>query len=163
MKKSEKCCFLIMAILLAMGTWCTAQVKALPIEKVDNSMRTLAKPVLILLTTDWCKYCQLQKEQLRNNKDFQAKTENVYYVEFDAERKENITFHEHRYGYKATGVSTGIHDLAVALSGDRGVSFPAWVLLDKDYQVLFRHNGILAPQQLKELLNSLDGVKHTNK
>ena len=163
MKKPEKCCFiLIVTMLLAIGTWCTAQVNARPIEKVDNSMRTLAKPVLILLTTDWCKFCQLQKEQLGKNKDFQAKAETFYYVEFNAEQKEDITFHEHNYGYKASGVSTGIHELAVALSGEKGVSFPAWILLDKDYQVLFRYNGVLSPQQLNEVMNALDADKHTN-
>jgi thioredoxin-related protein len=163
MKNTGKYTFFLMtAMALSVGTSCIAQVNALPIEKVDNSMRTSARPVLILLTTDWCKYCQLQKEQLRKNKDFKAKAETFYFVEFNAEQKEDVTFHEHTYGYKSTGISTGIHELAVALSGEKSVSFPAWILLDKDYQVLFRYNGVLSSQQLKEILNVLDADKHTN-
>jgi thioredoxin-related protein len=132
-----------------------AQPAALSIEKVDSLMQVSAKPVLIMLTTDWCKYCQLQKNQLRKNKEFQANTGNCYYVEFDAERKAPVTFHGHTYNYKATGVSTGIHELAIQLSGEKGAGYPAWILLNKDYQVLFRYNGVMSPEQLKILLQAM--------
>jgi thioredoxin-related protein len=159
MKKPGKCClFLMLAMLLLMSTGSVAQINTLPVEKLDSCMQTTAKPVLMLLTTDWCKYCQLQKAQLSRNKEFQAKKEAFYFIEFDAEGKDSVTFHGHTYNYKATGVSTGMHELAVALSGEKAVSFPAWILLNKDYQVLFRYNGVLSAQQLKELLKALSKI-----
>lgn len=135
---------------------CVGQPEALSVDRLDSTMRSASKPVLILLTTDWCKYCQLQKTWLRRNRDFQAQRDNFYYAEFNAEQKAPVTFHGQTYTYKATGVSTGMHELAVALSGDKSVSFPAWVLLNKDYQVLFRYNGVLSPQQLKDLVSAIN-------
>lgn len=146
-------------MLLQAADCCLGQQPALSVEKLDSSMRSAAKPVLMLLTTDWCKYCNLQKAQLKRNRDFQAANESFYYTEFNAEDKTPVTFHGQTYNYKATGISTGMHELAVALSGDKSVSFPAWVLLNKDYQVLFRYNGVLSSQQLHHLLNAISRLQ----
>jgi thioredoxin-related protein len=157
-KRGKSCLFLLLAMHLLMTTGSIAQVNTIPVEKLDSCMQTTAKPVLMLLTTDWCKYCQLQKAQLSRNKDLEAKKEDFYFIEFDAEAKDSVTFHGHTYNYKATGVSTGIHELVIALSGEKAVSFPAWILLSKDYQVVFRYNGVLSAPQLKELLKALSKI-----
>lgn len=157
MMRFRESIFLLLTIaLLSIGSYCSAQVNSLPIIKVDSSMQVIAKPVLILLSTDWCKYCQMQKVQLRKNKRFQEKVKQIYYVEFNAEDKEEISFNGQSYHYKATGVETGIHELAVALNGKEGLSFPTWVLLDCKYQVLFRYSGVMSEKQLNEILEYLD-------
>ncbi len=159
MKRISKGCHLfIIAIFLLSAIPCSAQLKSVSIESIDSSMSREAKPLLILLSTDWCKYCQLQKNQLQNNKEFLNQSTDFYYVEFNGESKEKIHFLGQEYQYKATGVETGLHELAVALNGSERVSFPTWVLLDSNYQVLFRYNGVLASKQLNELIAAIDKI-----
>lgn len=147
--------FLILLLLFA-GQHCFAQVKVMPVSKADSAMTRQAKPLLILLSTDWCKFCHMQKSQLRKNKEFIKKADSFYYVEFNAESKENIRFNGQDYHFRPSGASTGIHEFAEALNGSERVAYPTWVLLDKNYQVLFRYNGVLAPKQLNELLTAID-------
>lgn len=141
---------------------CQAQTKAIDISAVDSCMAKEAKPILILLSTDWCAYCQMQKNQLDKNKAFQAKSDLFYYVVFDAESKETIRWHGKDYAFKPTGVSTGLHELAIALNGSGNIAFPTWILLDKDYRRLFHHKGVLAPKQLEDLLQTVDRISKNN-
>ncbi|HLT87454.1 MAG TPA: thioredoxin family protein [Sphingobacterium sp.] len=150
---------LLVVTSLFMSLICQAQIKPSAISKVDSLMALEPKPLLILLSTDWCQYCRMQKSQLRKNEDFLEKASLFYYVEFDAESKETIPFQGKDYAFKPTGKNTGTHELARALNGPGTLAFPTWVLLDRDYQVLFRHGGVLTPNQLKDLL---DVIGHIN-
>ncbi|TDQ75743.1 thioredoxin family protein [Sphingobacterium yanglingense] len=135
-----------------------AQTKPTSITKVDSLLANEPKPVLILLSTDWCQYCQMQKQQVLKNKKFMEKSNLFYYVEFDAESKQTIRFQEKDYAYKPTGANIGTHELALTLNGPHKLAYPTWILLDKDYQVVFRHGGVLPPAQLEELLDTLEKV-----
>lgn len=150
-----KGCLILIMVLLLSGASGTAQIKPLPIQRIDSMMAVTAKPVLILLSTEWCKYCQMQKSQIGNNKDFANKASQFYYVELDAEGKQPIYFNGHTYNAKSTDISKGIHELAVALNGSERMSFPTWVVLNKKYEVLFRYNGVLSAKQLEEVLLAL--------
>ncbi|MCU7693901.1 hypothetical protein ACFSPU_01145 [Haoranjiania flava] len=48
--------------------------------------------------------------------------------------------------------------LATALSWPEPIAFATWVLLDKDYQVLFHYNGVLTPAQLNKLMKIIDEI-----
>lgn len=121
-------------------------------------MNEQAKPLIILLSTEWCKYCLMQKKQLQENKDFIRRADDFYYTEFNAESEGEVTFHNQNYNFKASGSLIGIHELAVALNGSELISFPTWVLLNKDYKVLFRYNGVLNKEQVKALMKAIDGM-----
>lgn len=133
-----------------------AQLSALPVERVDSVMAEQPKPLLILLSTDWCQYCRLQKHQLAKNEEFLGKRNLFHYVEFDAETKDPIQFDGQQYVFKPTGNKTGIHELAVALNGEGTIAFPTWVLLDQEFNPLFRHKGALAPNQIQELIVAIE-------
>ncbi len=150
-----KRCSVWLAIMGLFTSFCNAQINPVGIEKVDSLMTQHAKPILILLSTDWCQYCRMQKNQLRKNKDFAKKADLFYYVEFDAESKDDILFQGKSYTFKPTGKNTGTHELARTLNGPGTLAFPSWVLLDRNYQVLFRHGGVLTPIQLKKLLDAI--------
>ncbi|MGO3109525.1 MAG: thioredoxin family protein [Sphingobacterium sp.] len=145
---------LVIISVFLLGSVATAQLKTFSIEDVDSLMLDKQKPILILLSTDWCKYCQMQKKQIEKNNDF-LNQNNFYYVIFNAESKDAIVFQQRTFHYKPTGLSSGIHELAVALNGSEKVAFPTWVLLDTKYQVLFRYNGVLKPLEIKELLKAI--------
>ncbi|MGJ1303485.1 thioredoxin family protein [Sphingobacterium multivorum] len=150
---------LVIIMVFFLGSIATAQLKPFAIEDVDSLMLKKEKPILILLSTDWCKYCQMQKNQLEKNKDFLKQSDNFYYVIFNAEGKDAIVFQQRTFHYKPTGLSSGIHELAVALNGSEKVAFPTWVLLDAKYQVLFRYNGVLKPLEIKELLKAIEASR----
>lgn len=86
-------------------------------------------------------------------------SDKFYYVIFNAEGKDDIVFQQKTFQYKPTGLSSGIHELAVALNGSEKVAFPTWVLLDTKYQVLFRYNGVLKPLEIKELLKAIEASR----
>jgi len=149
---------IILVSTLLAATFATAQEKntSTPIAALADSLEAQTKPVLILLSTDWCVYCKMQKVQLERNQDFQDAKNNFYFVEFNAETKDSILFNEKVYRYKSSGLSTGIHELAIELGNQKeGISYPLWIILDKDYEVLLRRNGLLAPDELKEIIDIL--------
>ncbi len=146
---------LLISVLFVTGT-SLSQTKSISIAHVDSLLTNEPKPVLILLSTDWCQYCQMQKQQVRKNKEFEKKSNLFYYVEFDAESKQTIRFQEKDYVYKPTGANIGTHELALALNGPRKLAYPTWVLLDQNYQVIFHHGGVLRPTQIDELINTIE-------
>ncbi|WP_144243383.1 thioredoxin family protein [Sphingobacterium sp. ML3W] len=147
---------LIILMVLLLGSIVTAQTKSYTIEDIDSVMLVEKKPILILLSTDWCKYCQMQKKQLEKNKVFLKQTDNFYYVIFNAERKDSIVFHNESFQYKPKGLSSGIHELALALNGSENIAFPTWIMLDSNYQVVLRNSGMLRSVQIQELLEAIE-------
>lgn len=142
-------------IFVLSAAFAAAQDKktTMSIHELTDSLEVKAKPVLLLLSTDWCKYCKMQKVQLKKNKDFQAGKNNFYFIEFNAESKESVLFNGKYYHYKSNGLSTGVHELAIKLSDQiEAIAYPLWVILDNDQQVVFRRNGLLAPDELKKIV-----------
>lgn len=149
--------FIIVSFSLTIA-YAMAQDKntSIPIEALADSLNKQAKPVLILLSTDWCRYCKMQKIQLEKNQDFQTAKSNFYFVEFNAETKDSILFNDKVYHYNSSGLSTGIHELTIELGNQKeGISYPFWVALDKNYKVLLRWNRVLAPSELKKIIDIL--------
>ncbi len=149
----------IFTLIFCLSKVASAQTKTVAIEDIDSLLLIQKKPILILLSTEWCKYCEIQKKQLEKNKDFLKQGNNFYYVLFDAERKDSILFNKQIFQYKAAGLSSGIHELATALNGSENITFPTWVVLDYNYQVLFKHQGVLLTKQLNEVLNAVIKLK----
>jgi len=152
---------LLTVICIMLGTYCPAQISALTMAQADSSMQREPKPLLILLSTDWCRYCRMQKNQLRKNKDFQSALSQFCFAELDAESRETIRFRGRSWAYRPTGESVGIHSLAEALTGGEETAYPAWVLLDKAYQPIFHYNGVLTAEQLKILLRAIETIHNT--
>lgn len=133
----------------------SAQVQPTPIQDIDSLIQVEPKPMLILLSTDWCQYCQMQKMQIRKNEAFLKNKHNFYYSEFDAETKQEIIFNGIAFNYKPTGIHIGTHTLAEYLNGDQQLVYPTWVILDPHYNILFRHQGVLLPKEIKKLMEIL--------
>ncbi len=155
---------LVIILLSNLSAIAQNMVNTVSISVLADSMRVKSKPVFLLLSTDWCKYCSMQKAQLRKNKDFRDAMEEFYYVEFNAETKDSISFDGKMYRYKSNGATTGVHELAEILGSTKeGLSYPTWVLIDKKYQILLKHKGVLAPNELKIVLNAIREMNHQSK
>lgn len=141
----------IAVMVVFLGGSSNAQVKPVPARHIDSLMSRQAKPMLVLLSTEWCKFCYLQKSQIKKSDRLQTHSDRFYYVEFDAESNEQVRFNQQNYQYPANTTSRAIHPLAIALNGSERVSFPSVIVLDPTYRVVFRHQGILTKKQLNEL------------
>lgn len=144
-------------ILLSLTFWsnASAQIKPISIELVDSILQVEAKPMLILLSTDWCQYCQMQKAQIRKNKAFLRNAHRFHYIEFDAGSKKDIVFNTKSYAYQPTGINIGTHELAVHLNGDDHLVYPTWVIMNSNYDILFRNKGVLLPKNIDKLMEIL--------
>jgi thioredoxin-related protein len=147
--------FLIVIFSICAWQVSHAQILTTKIEKVDSLMAQQPKPILVLLSTNWCQYCAMQHRQIQKNENFKKESDLFYFLDFDAESKEKIKFQNKEYAYKPTGINIGIHELALALNGNSKISYPSWVLLDQHYQPIYRHNGLLNPQQINDLLEAI--------
>ncbi|MFB2117738.1 thioredoxin family protein [Parapedobacter sp. 2B3] len=148
----------ISSIIFAVFAWngATAQPHSVPIGELTDSMRLHPKHALILISTDWCTFCRMQKAQLRKNDDFKKAVPYLYFAELDAGHNEDISFNGTTYSFKATGHGTGSHELAYVLgeTGNR-LAFPTWVLLNENFEIIFKFPGVIKAGELSQLLETI--------
>ncbi len=129
------------------------ELSSISFAALADSMKETPKPVIMEITTDWCTYCKMQKAQIQRDKKLIHLLSKYYFVEMDAEGKEDILFNQKTYQFQPHGLSGGIHELAIFLGGSGG--YPTWVFLNKDYQVVFRYSGVIKPSDLIEIISQL--------
>lgn len=132
-----------------------SQIKKTEIRNLDSLMMEQKKPIFVLITANHCAYCQLQKKQLSKNSDFIKNQQKFYFVEFNSEDKIPVVFNKKNYVFKPSGLSSGVHQLATFLNASEILATPTWVLLDANYQVLFRYAGVLSKEQLRTIVLAL--------
>jgi len=130
------------------------QPRAIPIDRLEETLLSTPRPVVIKLYTSWCTYCKMQDHELRKHPELVQLLENgFHYVAMDAETKEDILFNGKNYQFVSGGLSGGTHQLAYALGSQQGtLGYPAWILLDARYNVIARHQGFLTGEQLERFL-----------
>src|SRR5690606_31335511 len=100
------------------------------------------------LYTDWCGVCAIQDKKIRKNDELVSLLENeFYYVRFNAESKENFILN----GIKFENKDSKIHEFAKAVSSDSN-AFPAWVIMNSEFEIIFQYNGLIEPKNLKSIL-----------
>jgi len=109
---------------------------------------------LIVVGTEWCRYCRIQDKELQK---FASKgIRELFIAKFDAEFRDSIRFGELHFGYRPRGVESGLHELAWSLHGfETSVSFPFWVLVDRNYRILDRHKGVLRAEEISKLYKQI--------
>ncbi|WP_407427854.1 thioredoxin family protein [Arcticibacter sp.] len=148
--------FVFFGLALANPPVVSGQARPLDFKDLLDSMSVQPKPVLLLLSTDWCVYCKMQKFHIQRNKRFQKNSSHFYYAQLNAESKEPIKVKGKTYRFLASGESSGVHELAVALGKHNGtLAYPTWVVMDRGLNVLYRHSGVLDRQNLQILSESL--------
>jgi len=148
--------FIFSGLALVSPSVVKGQDRSLDFKCLQDSMRVQPKPVLLLLSTDWCVYCRMQKFQIQRNKKFQKNSVHFYYAELNAESKEPLKFKGRTYRFLPNSESSGVHELAVALGKHNGtLAYPTWVVMDKNLNILYRHSGVLNKQDLQLMTESL--------
>lgn len=130
---------------------------ALSFEKLEILQKNASKPVVVFLHAPWCNFCENMKHTTFNNEEVKKLlTEEFYFVSFDGESKEDVTFLRNTFKYKPNGANTGVHELAEQLGTKNGVvSYPTLVFLNEKYEILHQNNGFLTAKQMKKVLNKI--------
>jgi hypothetical protein len=79
-----------------------------------------------------------------------------YFISFDAETKEAITYNDHTFYFKPNGTKTGIHELATALAtiGDQ-VVYPTLTILGTDDSIIFQQHSIITAKAMLTILQKV--------
>ncbi len=128
-----------------------AQLKPITFEELEIAE---PRPVLVMIMTNWCKYCHAMKNNIMKNREVSDLINNTYHLLFlDAEERSDIVFKGKVFKYRPSGSNTGIHELALNLGMIRGqISYPTLTILDEKKNIIFQKNGYLKPKELLYLL-----------
>jgi thioredoxin-related protein len=129
-----------------------AQVKPITFEELEIAE---PRPVLVMIMTNWCKYCHAMKNNIVKNKEVSDLINNTYHLLFlDAEERSDIVFKGKVFKYRPSGSNKGIHELALDLGMIRvQISYPILTMLDEKKNIIFQKNAYLKPKELLYLLN----------
>lgn len=148
---------IIRLFLIFIPCFCLSQIKTVTFHEVETRQKENPKPVIIHIYTSWCSVCKIESFELNKDKNLvKLINENFYFINFEAEKtKEKIRFQGKEFNYLSQG-SSGIHELAVALSQNKNKPvYPLWIILDKDQKLAYYHEGIFAPEEIKQKLNEI--------
>jgi thioredoxin-related protein len=143
---------ILIVFLGIISSFAHAQEK-LKMQDIENKWKYENKLLLVYFYTNWCGVCQIQSAKI--NQDFEIKSKlnsKVYWVEFDAESTEEFILE----GHKFQKFPNEIHQFAKSLMQESDeYSFPYWVLMNSDWEVLFQHSGLISTEDLNSILKNL--------
>lgn len=137
-----------------------SQMKTGTFSELEALKKESSKPLVIHLYTDWCSVCKIESYRLNKDKDLvKIMNENFYLINFEAEKtRDKINFQGQEFEYLANG-SSGIHELALALSKNKEQPvYPLWIFLDKDQNLVYYQEGLLTPDKMKEKLLEISAL-----
>ncbi|SHH66759.1 AhpC/TSA family protein [Chryseobacterium oranimense] len=150
----------IILFLMLVPCFCLSQMKTGTFSDLETLMEKDPKPVIIHLYTYWCSVCKMEKIALNNDREItDLINANFYLINFEAEKtKETIKFQGKEFGYIPNG-NSGIHELALALSKNKDHPvYPLWIVLDKDQKLVYYHEGLWIPENMKQKLLEISAL-----
>lgn len=152
---------IVFCFLMMISGFCFSQkLKSISFSELNNIQKENRKPIIIHLYTDWCSVCKIESFQLKKDKDLiKMIDENFYFMNFEAEKtKETIHFQGKQFKYLPNG-NSGIHELALALSKNKNQPvYPLWIILDKNQNLIYYHEGEFKPEKMKEKLREITNL-----
>lgn len=120
-------------------------LKTVSFPEIEELQKINPKPIIVFIYTDWCKICHGMKQQVFNDKKLiEVLNTNFYFVELNAEEKENIQFLGNKFVFKPSGRKTGVHELAEELATIKNsISYPTTTILNQKHEIDFQFNGYL--------------------
>lgn len=144
----------IALFLMLVPCFYLSQMKTGTFSELEFLQKESPRPVVIHLYTDWCTVCKIESFHLSKDKDLvKMMNENFYLINFEAEKtRDKICFQGQEFEYLSNG-SSGIHELALALSKNKNQPvYPLWIFLDKNQNLVYYQEGQLTPEKMKQKL-----------
>ncbi len=124
-------------------------------EEIASLQQKQKKPVIVFLHTNWCKYCFAMKKNTFTNDDVIHKINtNYYFISLDAESKKDIIFNNHTFKYRPSGINTGVHELAIALT-DNKLTYPSTIILSANNEIIFKTDSFISSKDLLIILDKI--------
>ena len=119
-------------------------------EELPDLQRGKAKPILIYVYADWCKYCVMQEQLVFQDSLLAASLNQGFYcLKLNSDEKESLSFLGRSYHFRPSGPGSGEHELATFFGKKEGnMSFPTLVFLSKKFQPLGRKQGFVSKERL---------------
>ena len=124
-------------------------------EELDSALLAKPKRTVIFLHTDWCKYCQsIKTTSFKNEELISTLNEEFYFVMFNGEEKETVSFQNKSYSYIPRGATSGSHELAFEIGQiDGKLLFPTIVILDTNLTVLYKRASFHSASELLKVID----------
>ena len=130
------------------------QNKPVQFEELKALQAVEPRPLVVLIRTDWCKYCHaMQNTMIKNPKVSQLLRNEFYTVFLNAEEKKNILFAGREFKFR-----NGVNELATELATVNGrVSYPTLCILNAKNEIIYQYDGFLSAQALLYTLKKISG------
>ena len=141
--------------LILNSSFCKGQLIQYHFDQIDSLQKIEKRNLLVFIHKDWCKFCEIMKNtSFIDPKIINLINKNFYYIDLNAEHREDIFYKGKLYSFSPSGLNTGIHNLAVELTlVDKKINFPTICLLNSNNEIIHLVNHYLNPKDFLELLN----------
>nr|WKN37366.1 thioredoxin family protein [Tunicatimonas sp. TK19036] len=131
---------------------------ALTFQQLDSLQQIEAKPVLVFIYAEWCRYCKAMEHTTFQNEEIATWLDSAFYmVTMDAESQQDITIRNQIFHYQPSGNGTGQHELAQVLGQiDGKLTLPTLCFLNADYQIIYQQAGFTRAPELITILETLN-------
>tara|TARA_R110001592_G_scaffold24627_4_gene94669 strand:- start:3327 stop:3812 length:486 start_codon:yes stop_codon:yes gene_type:complete len=130
--------------------------------EVEKLQQQNSKPIVVFIYTDWCKICHgMKKKTFKNEGIISVLNDHFYFVNLNAEDKNNITFLGKAFVYKPSGTTSGMHELAKELGSiDGKISYPTTTILNSDFEIDVQVNGYANSNKMSTVLKKYLKLNH---
>ncbi len=151
-----KIAFVLIVLFSALRS--AGQNKPVSFEDLASLQTTEARPVIVLIMTDWCKYCHAMQNAMLKNQRIAAVLKSRFHTIFlDAEEKKDIIFAGRTFKYKS-----GTNELARQLAANGGkVAYPTLCILNSKNEIIYQHEGYLSPPAILYTLKKISAVSNS--
>lgn len=134
-----------------------SQLKTVDFNSLDSLTAKENRTVVVFIHTDWCKIChQMLHTSFKDDQVIKSLNEQFYFVKFNAETREDITYKGHTFKYKPTGNKTGVHELAEQLGTiDGKLNYPTLSVINAKNEILFQYGGLMDAKEILAVLKKL--------
>ncbi len=141
----------LMLVFMFSGFCFTKAQQNHSLSEIESKLSQSPKNLVIKFSTNWCGVCSIQKQKIEKNEELKKfLNESFYYLEFDAESKEDFIF----AGNQFKAGKGKMHEFTELLLNGNPV-YPAWVILNSDLEIIFQYQGLLETHELISIFEQI--------
>jgi thioredoxin-related protein len=127
----------------------------LTFDQLKDSMASNPKKIFIEIYTDWCGPCKIMEKKVFPKKKVVEPMNDYYYaVRLNSETMDSISFNGNDY-FLTLHKTTKINELVLEIGLEAGhLSYPTMVILNENYEVIYRYPGSLTADLLMDDLET---------